>query len=366
MTSDLIVHGGATERTDDPMTATARGGKRLTITAIAQEAGVSIAAVSYALNGLPGVSAETRERILVVADRMGWRPNIAARSLSVARAHAVGLVIARPADTLGVEPFFMRFISGLERELAEAGTALLLQVVENHKAWNTTVEKWWAERRVDGVIVTDVQGRDSRFAVLERLGIPAVVAGRPQPRLTAPAVWSDDAVAVRIAVDHLVGLGHQRIARVAGLSSLDHTRVRTSAFRAAMKANGLDGSDILDTDYSFEAGAEVTRRLLERPTPPTAVIYDNDLMAVAALGVARDLGASVPGDLSVVAGDDSPLCLIGQPTITALSRDVPAYGAQTARTLLDAVEGRDPASVVVDPPHLEIRASTGAPRRRQT
>ncbi len=348
---------------EDPhaMAAADRGAQRLTISGIAREAGVSTAAVSYALNGLPGVSAETRDRILVVADRMGWRPNIAARSLSVARAHAVGLIIARPADTLGVEPFFMRFISGLERELAAAGTALLLQVVDNHRGWNQTVEAWWAEPRIDGVIVTDVGVRDSRLPVLTRLRVPAVIAGRPRPQVDAPSVWSDDAVAVATAVDHLVGLGHTRITRVGGLSTLDHTRVRTSAFAKAMKSHGLDGTDVVDTDYSFEAGAEVTRTLLGRRRPPTAVIYDNDLMAVAALGVARDLGVSVPDDLSVVAGDDSPLCLIGQPPITALSRDVAAYGAQTARVLIDLVEGRKPDSVVVDPPTREVRGSTAPP-----
>jgi DNA-binding LacI/PurR family transcriptional regulator len=341
------------------VTTSAAGAKRPTITGIARAAGVSTAAVSYALNGLPGVSAETRDRILEVAADLGWRPNIAARSLSVARAHAVGLVIARPADTLGVEPFFMRFISGLEREFASSDSALLLQVVDNHTSWNKTVQAWWAERRVDGVIVTDVHTRDSRFAVLERLGVPAVIAGRPQPRLSAPAVWSDDAAAVRMAVDHVVALGHRRIARVAGLHSLDHTKVRTAAFVKAMKGHGLEGSDVLDSDYSFEAGAEVTRTMLRRRWPPTAIIYDNDLMAVAGLGVARDLGFSVPGDLSIVAGDDSPLCLLGQPAITALSRDVAAYGAQTARTLLDVIAGRTPESLVVDPPSLNIRGTTG-------
>jgi DNA-binding LacI/PurR family transcriptional regulator len=210
----------------------------------------------------------------------------------------VGLVIARPADTLGVEPFFMRFISGLEREFASSDSALLLQVVDNHKSWNSTVQGWWAERRVDGIIVTDVHTRDSRFAVLERLGVPAVIAGRPQPRLSAPAVWSDDAAAVRMAVDHVVALGHRRIARVAGLHSLDHTKVRTAAFVKAMRAHGLEASDVLDSDYSFEAGAEVTRSLLGRRWPPTAIIYDNDLMAVAGLGIARArlLGARGPVD----------------------------------------------------------------------
>jgi len=335
--------------------------KRLTISGIADEAGVSTAAVSYALNGLPGVSADTRQRILVVADRMGWRPNIAARSLSVAKAHAVGLVIARPADTLGVEPFFMRFISGVERELARAGFALVLQVVDDHRSWNATVQAWWAERRVDGVIVTDIHTKDARLPLVQRLAIPAVVVGRRQPRISAPAVWSDDDAAVRAAVDHLAGLGHRRLARVAGLRTFDHTSVRTAAFLSAVAAHGLPQPTVLDTDYSFEAGADATRELLALRRPPTAVIFDNDLMAVAAVNVARDLGVPVPGGLSIVAGDDSPLCLLGTPQVTALSRDVAAYGAQVARTLLEAVDGKRPESVVVATPELVVRASTGAP-----
>ena len=153
--------------------------KRPTIDNIAKRAGVSTGAVSYALNGLPGVSEDTRKRILEIADEIGWRPNIAARSLSVSRAHAVGMVIARPADTLGVEPFFMRFIAGLEIELSASRSALLLQVVENHDAAIDGPAKWWAERRIDGVVVTDLWHDDQRLPVLAELGIPAVLVGRP-------------------------------------------------------------------------------------------------------------------------------------------------------------------------------------------
>jgi DNA-binding LacI/PurR family transcriptional regulator len=333
--------------------------RRPTITSIARAAGVSTAAVSYALNDQPGVSSETRDRILAAADHLGWRPSIAARSLSVARAHAVGLVIARPAHTLGVEPFFMRFISGVEGELADSGSALLLQVVENHRAWIETVEHWWAERRFDGLIVTDVWHKDSRLPVLARIGVPAVVAGRPRRGVVAPAVWSDDRVAVTAVVDHVVGLGHTRVARVAGLASLDHTRVRSSAFTAALRRHGLRDDDVVDTDYSWEGGAAATRALLTRPDRPTAIYYDNDLMALAALSVTRELGLAVPEQVSVVAGDDSALCELANPTVTALSRDVAAFGAQTARVLLDLVAGRQVASVQVDAPHLAVRGSTG-------
>ena len=337
--------------------------KRPTIADIAKRAGVSTGAVSYALNGLPGVSETTRQRILDIADEIGWRPNIAARALSASRAHAVGLVLARTARTLGVEPFFMQFIAGLEAELSAHGSALLLQVVDSHESAGEAMRQWWAERRVDGVIVTDLYGDDSRIALLERLGIPAVLVGRPRPNSVLPGVWSDDAAAVTAVVDYLVTLGHRRIARVAGLSALDHTQVRTEAFRAAMRRHGLRAAEVIDTDYTWEQGARITRTLLARKNRPTAITYDNDVMAVAALGVAREMGVSVPGELSIVAGDDSQLCVLVHPELTALSRDIAAYGAHAAHTLLDVISGKEPSSFQDATAHLVPRASTAPPAR---
>ncbi len=334
--------------------------KRPTIADIARRAGVSIGAVSYALNGRPGVSVSTRQRILDIADEIGWRPNISARALSVSRAHAVGLVLARTARTLGVEPFFMQFIAGLEAELSTKRIALLLQVVEDHEAAIEAVRVWWAERRIDGVIVTDLWHDDSRLPVLERLGVPAVLVGRPRADSSLPGVWSDDAAPVTSVVDYLVTLGHRRIARVAGLAALDHTQVRTEAFLAAAKRHRLSGADVVVTDYSWEQGARATRTLLTKPDRPTAITFDNDVMAVAALSVAREMGIAVPGQLSIVAGDDSQLCVLVHPSLTALSRDISEYGANAARTLLAAIEHDNPDSFQDSTAHLVPRASTAA------
>ncbi|MFF3441833.1 LacI family DNA-binding transcriptional regulator [Streptosporangium sp. NPDC002721] len=333
--------------------------KRPTISDIAKRAGVSIGAVSFALNGRPGVSSETRRRIIAIADEMGWRPNAAARGLSEARAHTVGLVLARPADTLGIEPFFMKFISGLESQLTLSKTALLLQVVPDHARAIEAVEVWWAERRVDGLIVMDLWSEDRRVATLETMKIPAVLVGRPRPDSSMPAVWSDDAAAVAETVDYLVSLGHTRIARVAGLPALEHTRVRGEAFRAALARHGLEPSAIIDTDYTWKAGAEATTSLLTNGRRwPTAVTFDNDVMATAGLSVARKLGVSVPAELSIVAGDDSQLCEMVYPPLTALSRDVQAYGMNTARTLLALLDGRQPQSYQDATARLRIRGSS--------
>lgn len=348
---------------DAPLSSTPEGevGKRPTIAEIATRAGVSIGAVSYALNGRPGVSARTRKHILDIANEIGWRPSVAAKSLSGSRAHSVGLIIARSADTLGVEPFFMRFIAGLERELSARRIALLLQVVGDHAAAIEAMRLCWAERRVDGMVVTDLWTEDARIPVLEELQMPAVLVGRPRTDTGLPAVGTDDLAAVVSAVDYLVALGHRRIARVSGLPALDHTQVRIAAFREAMAGHGITDAQVVETDFSWEEGATVTRSLLSRRDRPTAIMFDNDVMAVAALNVAQEMGVGVPTELSIVAGDDSQLCVLVRPALTALSWDIQAYGVHTARALLQMIDGHKPESYQETAARLVVRASTGPP-----
>lgn len=336
--------------------------KRPTIADIAREAGVSIGAVSYALNGRPGVSPQTRKKIIAIADQIEWRPNASARALSVSRAGAVGLVVVRPSETIGVEPFYMRLISGMESELAQFRSALLLQLVDSRQDAIRITSSWWAERRVDGVFVTDVRVDDERLVALEEMGIPSVQLGRPQPGSQVPGVWSDGAPPVKAVVDYLYGLGHRRIARIAGEARLDHTEIRNNAFITAMHDHGLADPEVVPTDYSWEQGAQATRTLLGRPQPPTAIIFDNDVMAVAGVGAAGDMGVSVPEELSVVAGEDSQLCELINPAITALTRDVVAYGFHAARTLMDVIEGKNPGSYQVATSELVRRASSAVAR----
>src|SRR6188472_4036622 len=122
-------------------------GRRTTIKDIAERAGVSKGAVSYALNGRPGVSDETRERILAIAHELGWYPNRAARALSAARADACGLVLARPARTLALEPFFMEFLAGVESELSAQSIALTIQLVGDVAEEIAVYRRWWGEHR---------------------------------------------------------------------------------------------------------------------------------------------------------------------------------------------------------------------------
>lgn len=338
------------------------GPRRPTIADIAARAGVSAGAVSYALNGRPGVSEETRARVLAVAAEVGWTPSSAARALSGAGSATVGLVITRPASVLGMEPFFMSFVSGVEEVLSDRGFALLLQVAPHLDRELETYRRWWSERRVDGVFVVDLRVDDPRLDVLRDLGLPAVVVGDPGHAGGLPAVGTDDAGAAEAALRHLAGLGHRRIGRVAGLENLVHSRLRAEAFRRSAAELGLPEITEVSTDYTVDAGSEATRRLLTSAEPPTAVVYDNDLMAVSAVYVAADLGLRIPDDLSILAWDDSPLCRLTNPPLSAMSRDVAAYGAQSARVLLDTVAGAPPRSETSSVPRLVDRGSVGPAR----
>jgi DNA-binding LacI/PurR family transcriptional regulator len=337
--------------------------KRPTIADIAHRAGVSKGAVSYALNGQPGVSETTRQRIVAIAREIGFNPNSAARALSGASARAVGLTICRPARILSIEPFFMGLISGFEAELAARGFALTLQVVATPAHEIEVYRRWWGERRVDGVFVTDLREDDIRIPVLQELQLPAVVIGGPGGTGSIAQIWSDDAGAVTEAVRYLVALGHRRIARVGGLPDLMHTQTRTMAFDEVCRSLGLDQAVTTPSDYTGEEGGRATRRLLIGTERPTAIIYDNDVMAVAGLAVAQEMGLNVPADLSIVAWDDSPLCSLVHPPLTALSRDISEYGAHAARQLLAAVDGERVGNVEAGTAHLTPRGSTAPPRQ---
>ncbi|GII04601.1 LacI family DNA-binding transcriptional regulator [Planobispora takensis] len=315
--------------------------KRPTIADIARRAGVSKVAVSYALNDRPGVSEAKRATIKAIAEEIGWRPNSAARALNGAQAHTVGLTVCRPARILGVEPFFMELISGIETELSAHSYALMLQVVADPGQEMEVYRRWWGEGRVDGAILVDLRFSDPRITELEELGLPAVVVGHPSESGSLAPVWSDDTVAVRETVQYLAALGHRRIARVAGLPELVHTVLRDQAFTAVCGELGLAAHTIMHTDYTGEEGARATRRLLSSPGRPTAIVYDNDIMAVAGLSVAQEMRLEVPAELSVVAWDDSPLSRVVRPSLTALTRDIPAYGAHAARTLLSLISGEE-------------------------
>ncbi|OXY88889.1 LacI family DNA-binding transcriptional regulator [Streptomyces diastatochromogenes] len=337
---------------------------RVTIKDVAARAGVSKGAVSLAFNHKPGLSEATRDRIFAAARELGWAPSLTARSLAGARVDVVGLAICRPAQMLGLEPFYMEFISGVESVLTERSCSLLLRLVRSPEEEAGLLDSWWKGRQIGGSILVDFRADDPRVAAAERLGLPVVAVGHPSLTGGLTSVWTDDATAVTEAVRYLAALGHRRIARVGGAAALGHTGIRTAAFDEAARVLELAGAWQVTTDYSGEAGARATRSLLTAAPVdrPTAIVYDNDVMAVAGLSVAAEMGLSVPGDVSLLAWDDSQLCRLTHPTLSAMSHDVHGFGADAARTLFGVITGEGPGSHPVPTPVLTPRGSTAPPK----
>jgi DNA-binding LacI/PurR family transcriptional regulator len=274
------------------------------------------------------------------------------------------LIVDRPAQVLGIEPFFMQLVSGIEMALKNGfenneSTALMLQVTDDQRAEIQTYRNWWAERRVDGVIVVDLTENDPRVGVLEEIGLPAVALGFPQAGFTVPCVWSDDGAPMREVVGYLAALGHTRVARVAGPADLVHTVQRDLAFAEAATQYALAAAATVHTDYSGDSGARAARRLLSQRERPTALVFDNDVMALASMAAAQEMGITVPDQLSIVAWDDSALCRLVRPSVTAVNRDIPQHGVSAVAALEKLIRGERVGHCQTPVAVLNPRASTG-------
>jgi LacI family repressor for deo operon, udp, cdd, tsx, nupC, and nupG len=333
---------------------------RPTINDVATAAGVSKGAVSFALNGRPGISPDTRRRILETAETLGWSPSPRARALSVSKALAVGLVIARPPEILRADAFFPSFIAGLETVLSTRGHALLLQVAERDD--DAAYRRLAQEGRVDGVFVTDLQVDDARPALLEELDLPAVVIGPhlgEQPGARQSALGVDDAPGIRAAVQHLIELGHTNIAHVSGPQHMVHGRSRREAWSGALREAGVPEGACVEADFSAESGARAMSSLLDLADRPTAVVFANDLMAMAGLSLAVSLGVSVPYELSITGFDDMEISAHLQPSLTTVHTDVVAWGRAAATRLLQLIDNDVPTPADLPDARLVVRSSTG-------
>ena len=330
-----------------------------TISDVAARAGVSKGAVSFALNGRPGVSPETRERIMQAAAQLGFTANSSARALANKRSGNLGLVMARSHETLGSDPFFPPFIAGIESAVAPSGVFLLVRLVSSEQAETEAYRELATTGRVDGVFLTDLRTDDPRPALLDELGLPAVTLNRPLVHSTAPAICVDDGPAVRDAIQHLVQLGHRRIAHVGGPATYLHAAHRRQVWADALSDAGLPQSPIIETDFSAAEGAAATAKLLDSDDRPTAILFANDLMAVAGLSVARNRDIRVPEDISVIGFDDGELAAYLPTPLTTVRTDVYGWGRAAATALQTRVLGEAVTDIHLPAAQLIVRGSTG-------
>jgi DNA-binding LacI/PurR family transcriptional regulator len=276
---------------------------------------------------------------------------------------AIGLVFDRgAAGPVAQATGVLEFVMSLQEVLATRNLALVLQLVDGPEAAVALYGEWWAERRFDVMVVTDALIEDPRIDALRRLRAPAVVVGAGHSEVDLAAVTLDDAEAFARVGRYLLELGHRHVALVSG----PHELVRTAERRGAL-TGVLDGSGGMlvheATGGTAEEAAVATRRLLTSGRAPTAIVYDSDQMAVAALDVARRTGLAVPWDLSIVAGSVSALCRLATPSITTLPSAQRDLGTATGEAVLAVLDGDLRARRALQIGGLAVRGSTG-PRSR--
>jgi len=334
-------------------------GERVTIVDVASKAGVAISSVSSALNGRPGVSDVTRERIIQVATELGFVPSLRGKSLSGRRAFTVGLVLHRDPDVLELDPFFGGFIGGIEDAIDPRGYALVLQISAKSDEVLQRYEKLAADRRVDGVIVNDLEVDDARIPLLRKLGLPAV-AINPGGEFPLPAVRQDPDAGIRATLRHLFELGHRRIAYVGGRPDMTHSVQREGAWRAGMLELGLAPGPVIPGDFTYLAGSSAASELLALAEPPTAVVCANDLSAIGLVAQAQHLGVDVPGQLSVAGFDDIRLGTYVRPSLTTVRTSPRELGRESGRMLMDLIEFGSVEDVRIPDAALIVRDSTAA------
>lgn len=342
-----------------------------TINDIAQHLGVHKSTISRAMDPARRhlIGAELLQRVETAARELGWRPNRAAAALSTGRSRTVGVLL--PDIT---NPVFPPILRGIEDALdAEGYFALLANTARREggqAAAQAAVERMLAQR-VEGFIVATALRDDAWLENLRLGGAPIVLVNRTNDaqggRPALPAVTSDDMLGMRLAVDHLVGLGHRRIAHLAGPAYFSTGQARRIGFERALQAHGLQGAGLATCGaYSIEAGAEGMRELLAakprvRGAAFTAVVAANDLIALGALQVLQAERIDVPQQLSLIGHNDMPLLDQLRPPLTSVRIQHYEMGLRAARLLLTALAGEaEVAQTVVLTPELRVRGSTAA------
>lgn len=340
--------------TDDPrQTTPARAvpAAKPTIRNVAERAGVSKSLVSLVMRGSPHVSEARRQAVLKAARELGYRPNAVARSLVEGRTRLIGALVADLHN-----PFFAEFLDGLQESLHGAG----LRMVVGSGRWDPRFEaeavEAFLEMRVDGLVLLSVVPA----ALREIAGnVPVVVVGE-RDVAEVDIVVDDDRLGARLAVDHLVGLGHRRIAHIEGAPSTT-ARYRRAGYEDAMRRHGLQDRIVVEPgDFTEEGGYRAARELLDRDGSPTAIFAPNDLVATGVLSAADERGLRVPADISIVGYDNTHLAAIRHIALTSVDqprRDMGRIAAEKLRARIADPWRRPEQTLVV--PQLVIRSTTG-------
>ncbi len=335
----------------------------VTLQDIATRLGVSVATVSRALAGYPGVAPATRQRVVQAAQEMGYHPNVTARRLQKQRTDAIGFIISTFGPRFS-DPYFSETLAGIGNAAAEQDYDVLVSTrspdtPEEMQAY----ERFVQGRRVDGMLVVRTREHDTRIVYLLEQQFPFVACGRSRVENDFCYLDVDGTTGVREATQHLINLGHRRIAIILPPKNMMFTHYRWLGFEEAVAEAGLPIEEALVEygDLTEHSGHEAGRAFLTRDDPPSAIVACNDLMALGVISAAQGLGLTVGRDVAVVGFDDVSLAAHSHPPLTTVRQPVYEMGQRICRMLIRLIEGEtlEERHVILSP-QLVVRESCGA------
>lgn len=345
----------------------ARRRQAVTIKHVAADAGVSLQTVSRVINDEPNVREEMRERVQASIDKLGYIPSLAAQRMSGSRSY---LILALNDRDRTIEAWRARqgsdwvdqMLLGGMLKCAEFGYRMVIELVDTH---NDHVERELnavlAALQPDGVILTPPHSDNPLITgLLEQQRVPYARIGSLGESGGIPLIMGDEAAA-RHATDRLIALGHRRIGFIAGAEEYRLSQWRLQGWRSAMERAGLATDGLCAPgDFGYESGLVAARRLLEQVPRPTAIIASSDQMTLAARHVAADLGLAVPGDLSLISFDNTPVTTFTDPPLTAIDQPVAETVSRAVELIINANRKRPlPDGPTVVAAQLIERGSTG-------
>ncbi len=330
-------------------------GRPPTIKDVADRAGVSKSLVSLVMRGSAKVSEERRAAVVAAAAELGYRPNAVARSLVRQRSHVVGLMLSDIHN-----PYFAEVVDGVESAAALGGYRALFNTGSRRPAAEREAMETLLELRVDGLVLAGPVLAVRDIAAAAR-SVPLVLVARASRSVGFDSVTNDDRRGGALAVEHLVALGHERIAHISAGSGAGARSRRTGYERAMARAGLSSHIRVVSGSFTEEGGYEGMRRLLAGGERPTAVFVANDLAAIGALQAADDAGVAVPGDVSVVGYDNTALAALGRIDLTTIDQPGAELGAMAVELLFERIDGRVGDRHIVVTPSLVVRSTTGPP-----
>jgi LacI family transcriptional regulator len=308
----------------------------VSITDVAKAAGFSIATVSRVLNGIDyPLAEETRLRVLEVAKEMGYRPNLIARSLRMEQTHTVGIIVENI-----LSPFIPPIIRGIHDRLKQVDYLSMTLNADFDLAAEADAIERLGMRQIDGIIFVESYIRTSS-EVSALINKPHLFVHRLFDSLDINSIVPDDRYGARLAVEHLVKLGHRRIAFINGPDEWDATVNRLAGYRDALLASGIeyDSSLVVQGDWQVQSGYQQAQQLLALPDRPSALFAANDLMALGVIYAAQEVGLSVPDDLALVGYDDRDFTGFVRPALTTIQMPCEKMGQIAADSLLRLIRG---------------------------